>query len=137
LNRYYVLDLAPGRSLVEFAVSKGVHTFMVVWRNPRMDPSLGHGRWGLEEYVAAHVRAFDVVRQTTGAPELNLCAGGMTSAVAQAHPEARGANAIHAATYLVTMLDARQPNMVTTMATPGVGGHLAKLPGLRLHLALK
>jgi polyhydroxyalkanoate synthase len=38
-----------------------------------------------------------------------------------------GANPIQAATYLVTMLDARQPNMVTTMATPGMGGQLNKL----------
>jgi polyhydroxyalkanoate synthase len=71
LNRYYVLDLAPSRSLVEFAVSNGVHTFMVVWRNPRKHPSLGHGRWGMEDYVAAHTRAFDVVRELTwgGRPE--------------------------------------------------------------------
>src|SRR6266516_2932663 len=34
LNRHYVLDLAPGRSLVEFAVASGIQTFMIVWRNP-------------------------------------------------------------------------------------------------------
>ena len=34
-NRYYVLDLAPGRSMVEYAVENGLTTFMVSWRNPR------------------------------------------------------------------------------------------------------
>ena len=62
LNRYYVLDLAPGRSMVEYAVAHGIQTFMVVWRNPRKDPKLRHGYWSLEDYLQAHVRA-DVVRK--------------------------------------------------------------------------
>ena len=37
LNRYYVLDLAPGRSLVEYCVQNGIQTFMIVWRNPRAE----------------------------------------------------------------------------------------------------
>ena len=41
INRHYVLDLSPGRSLVEFAVSQGLQVFMVVWRNP--NSQLGHG----------------------------------------------------------------------------------------------
>src|SRR5437763_545684 len=28
INRYYSLDLAPGRSFVEYAVSRGIQTFM-------------------------------------------------------------------------------------------------------------
>ena len=128
INRYYVLDLAPGRSLVEFAISQGMQTFMLVWRNPSTDPSAGHGYWGMDEYLAAHVRVFDVVREITGADDLNvagLCAGGMTSALAQAHLAAVGGNPVYSATYLVTMLDARQPNMVTTLATPQLSVGLA------------
>jgi polyhydroxyalkanoate synthase len=129
INRYYVLDLAPGRSLVEFAISQGMQTFMLVWRNPSTDPSAGHGYWGMDEYLAAHVRVFDVVREITGADDLNvagLCAGGMTSALAQAHLAAVGGNPVYSATYLVTMLDARQPNMVTTLATPQADTVLAR-----------
>jgi polyhydroxyalkanoate synthase len=132
LNKYYVLDLAPGRSMVEYAVSSGLQTFMLVWRNPRPDRRLGHGHWGIGDYLAAHVRAFDVVREITGAEDLNLvglCAGGMTSALAQAHLAARGGNPVHAATYLVTMLDARQPNMVATLATPQADAVLAREAG--------
>lgn len=129
INKYYVLDLAPGRSMVEYAISKGMHTFMVVWRNPRLDRSLGHGHWGMDDYLAAHVRAFNLVREIAGAEDLNLvglCAGGTTSALTQAHLAARGDNPVHAATYLVTMLDARQPNMVATLATPQANGMLAR-----------
>lgn len=129
LNRYYVLDLAPGRSMVEYAVAHGIQTFMVVWRNPRKDPELRHGFWSLEDYLEAHVRAFDVVQEITGCEDINLiglCSGGMTSALVQAHLAARGRRPVHSATYLVTMLDARQPNMVTMMAAPGVSTQMDK-----------
>jgi polyhydroxyalkanoate synthase len=129
VNKYYILDLAPGRSLVEYAVSSGIQTFMVVWRNPRLDSSAGHGHWGMNDYLAAHVRAFDVVREITGAEDLNLiglCAGGMTSALTQAYLAARGGNPVHSATYLVTMIDGRLPNMVGTLATPRADSVLAR-----------
>ena len=112
LGRYYILDLAPQRSLVEHAVANGFQTFMLVWRNPRKYRQAGHGQWGLDEYVAATIRAFTVVREITGSDDLNLlgfCAGGFTSALAQAHLAARGEQPVHSATYLVTMLDTRRP----------------------------
>lgn len=129
LNRHYVLDLAPERSMVEFAVSRGIQTFMVVWRNPRKDKSAGHGRWSLEDYLAAHVRAIDVAREITRSDDINLlglCAGGITSALTQAHLAANGGSPVNSCTYLVTMLDADLPNMATMLATSQVGGMLDK-----------
>ena len=130
LGRYYILDLAPQRSLVEFAVSSGMQTFMLVWRNPRKDKQAGHGAWGLEDYMSAVARACTVVREIAGADDLNLlgfCAGGFTSALTQAHLAALGEQPVHSATYLVTMLDARQPNLVTPLATRAVSRELNKL----------
>ena len=51
INRHYVMDLSPGRSLVEFAVSQGIQVFMVVWRNPSAQRD--EGKWGLDDYLAA------------------------------------------------------------------------------------
>src|SRR4029453_13748811 len=47
VNKHYILDLAPGRSLIEFTVGQGVHPFCIVWRNPRRN-SPDHGRWALD-----------------------------------------------------------------------------------------
>ena len=35
INKYYVWDLAPGRSLIEFLVQQGFQVFVVSWFNPR------------------------------------------------------------------------------------------------------
>ena len=40
INKYYVMDLAPGRSLVQWAVDHGHTVFMISYRNP--DESMRH-----------------------------------------------------------------------------------------------
>ena len=126
VNRYYILDLAPGRSLVEFAVSQGVQVFMIVWRNP--SAQRGHGQWGLEDYIAAQERAAGVVRAITRSRKLSwlgLCAGGMTTAFTLAHLAATGDDSASSATFLVTMLASKQPNVVGMLDTGGSRGQLS------------
>jgi len=126
VNRYYILDLAPGRSVAEFAVAQGIQTFVMVWRNPRA--TLGHGRWGVDDYVAAQERAAEVVRQIAGSDTvswLGLCAGGMTVAWMLAHLAAAGAAPAASATYVVTMLSGQQPNVVGMSDTRQARAELA------------
>ena len=118
INRHYVLDLSPGRSLVEFAVSQGIQVFMVVWRNP--SSQRGDGKWGLDEYLAAEERAVEVVKKITRSDKLNLlglCAGGITLAYVLAHLAAIGDESAGAATFVVTMLTGDKPNVVGMLDT--------------------
>ena len=118
VNRYYVIDLAPGRSLAEFAVSQGIGTFMISWRNP--SSLLGHGSWGVDDYLAAQERAAEVVKKIARSEKVNwmgLCAGGMTLAYMLAHQAAIGDDSAGAATFIVTMLSGRQPNVVGMLDT--------------------
>ena len=48
INKYYILDLAPGRSLVEYLVEQGMQVFVCRWRNPDARHS-----GGAETYVQA------------------------------------------------------------------------------------
>ena len=118
INRYYIMDLAPGRSLVEFAVSQGIGVFMVVWRNP--SSLRGEGRWGLDDYIAAAERAGAVARAIARTEKVNLlglCAGGITLAYALAHQAATGDDSAGSATFVVTMLTGDKPNVVGMMDT--------------------
>jgi len=126
VNKYYFLDLAPGRSFVEYLVGRGVHFFTVVWRNPREE----HGHWGLEDYVEAQRRALEVVRDVSGSDEVNLlgaCAGGLTSALMLGHMAATGEeDGITSATFCISMIDSRHPNALTVMTTDRMQRTLAR-----------
>ena len=118
INRHYIMDLSPGRSLVEFAVSQGIQPFMVVWRNP--SSLRGDGKWGLDDYLAAVERAADVVKKIAHTDQLNvlgLCAGGITVAYVLAHLAAVGDDSVKSATFVVTMLTGDKPNVVGMLDT--------------------
>ena len=89
INKYYIVDLAPGRSLVEFLVGQGHQVFVVSWRNP----DARHRDWGLDTYGGAIVAALDAVRAISGAPKasvLALCSGGIATAMVAAHLSVTG-----------------------------------------------
>jgi polyhydroxyalkanoate synthase len=116
INKYYVLDLAPGRSLIEHAVRAGFQVFAVSWRNP----TPAQRDWDLGVYVEGLTEAVDAVCAITGSPRLNLaaaCAGGITAAVLMGHLAARGDERVAAATFLVTVLDTSVPSMVGALVS--------------------
>ena len=55
INKYYFLDLAPERSLVEFAVREGMQFFAVSWRNP----TKCQADWGLDTYAEKTQTSFN------------------------------------------------------------------------------
>ena len=115
VNKHYFLDLAPGRSLVEYLVGQGVQFFTLVWRNPTPE----HGAWGIDAYIEAQLRALDVVADITGSEDANLfgaCAGGLTSALMLAHLAARGEDRVHSATFAISMIDSSYPNVLSLTA---------------------
>jgi polyhydroxyalkanoate synthase len=117
VNKHYFLDLAPGRSMTEYLVGRGIHYFTVVWRNP----GPGDGRWGIDDYVSAQLRAMDVVREVSGSDRVGLlgaCAGGLTTALMLGHMAANGgAGAVSSATFAISMLDTRYPNPAAAIGT--------------------
>src|SRR6266487_2022940 len=130
LNRYYVLDLAPGRSMVEYALAQGIQVFMIVWRNPQA--RLGHGRWGIDDYLAAQAKAAEVVKKITRSDTVNwlgLCAGGITTALTLGHLAATGDASAGCATFIVTMLTNSCPNIIGMMDTGQSRALLAQAAG--------
>jgi polyhydroxyalkanoate synthase subunit PhaC len=115
INKYYFLDLAPGRSMVEYLVSTGVQYYTIVWRNPQPE----HGYWGLEDYLQAQLRALDVVCEVSGSEDVNVlgaCAGGLTSALMLGHLAASGDDRVTSATFAIAMIDSSYPNALRLTA---------------------
>jgi len=116
INKYYILDLAPGRSYAEFAVAQGYQTFMISWRNPGPD----HAEWTINTYVDAIDDALDAALEITDQADLNLvgtCAGGITAAALLGNLAAEGDARVNAVTFLVTVLDWSQPSTMGSFLT--------------------
>jgi polyhydroxyalkanoate synthase len=76
INKFYVADLAPGRSMLEHAVRQGQSAFAISWRNP----DERHADWSLDTYCTAVLDALDAVEAITASDRthvLGLCAGGI------------------------------------------------------------
>ncbi|MFO6421626.1 PHA/PHB synthase family protein [Hylemonella sp. W303a] len=131
INKFYILDLQPGNSLIRYALSQGHRVFVISWRNPPVDPadpdhaSLAAKTW--DDYVEhAVIRAITVTREISahrpkksdvvGPDEadadgqgtinaLGFCVGGTLLGTALAVLAARGQKPVTSLTLLTTFLD--------------------------------
>jgi len=111
INKYYFLDMAPGRSLVEFSVAQGIQVFMVSWRNP----TEADCDWDLDSYVGALLEALDVINSITRTKKINtmgFCAGGITMSAMVSYLAASSDRRINSVSYAVTLLDWNTPSQV-------------------------
>ena len=84
INKYYVMDIAPGRSMIEYFVQQGQQVFAISWRNPQAR----HRDWGFDAYGAAIVEAMDAAQKIAGTDSTHLlatCSGGILAAMTAAH----------------------------------------------------
>jgi polyhydroxyalkanoate synthase len=129
INKYYIMDLAPGRSLIEWAVQHGHTCFAISYRNP--DASMRDLTF--EDYLQqGPLDAVRIVREITGAPEVNtvsVCLGGTLTAIGLAHNAAIGDSSIKSATFLNTHTDFSAPGVL------GVFTDEATIAGLEKQMA--
>jgi polyhydroxyalkanoate synthase len=104
INKFYVFDLSPDKSLARFCLRNNVQTFIVSWRNP----TKAQREWGLSTYIDALKEAVDVVSAITGSKDVNMlgaCSGGITCTALLGHYAAIGEKKVNALTLLVSVLD--------------------------------
>ena len=109
INKYYVMDLAPGRSFIEWAVQHGRTVFAISYKNPSREMS----GVTMDDYlVNGPQTALDVIQEITGAEQIDiagLCLGGALTAITDAYLQQSGDNRVGTLTLLNTMLDYAQP----------------------------
>ncbi len=104
INKFYIFDLSPEKSLVRSLLDMGFQVFIVSWRNP----TRAHRDWGLAEYAAGIDTAVSTVCALTQQTRINLvgaCAGGMTLASYVAARAAAGDTRVNTLTLMVNVLD--------------------------------
>ncbi len=104
INKFYVFDLSPEKSLVQHLLKSGLQVFMVSWRNPTAEQR----DWDMETYVGAIGEATDAIVQISGSKKVNVfgaCAGGVTTTIAAAYLAAQHDERLNSLTLLVTVLD--------------------------------
>jgi polyhydroxyalkanoate synthase subunit PhaC len=109
INKYYVMDLAPGRSFIEWAVQHGRTVFAISYLNPSNDMA---GTTMDDYLVSGPQQALDVVCDITGAETVDivgLCLGGALTAITAAYLTQAGDSRIGTLTLLNTMLDYADP----------------------------
>jgi polyhydroxyalkanoate synthase len=134
INKFYVFDLVPEKSIVRFALEGALQTFAISWKNPT--PKESH--FGLDTYVGALEEAVDVMRDITGSEDVNIwgsCSGGITTSAFLGHLAAREAPKVHSATVAVCMLDmAAAQNttagMFVTAESIAAAKHASRLAGV-------
>jgi polyhydroxyalkanoate synthase len=117
INKYYALDLAKDRSLVEFLVRQGQQVFVLSWRNP----DARHADWNFDTYVQAILDALAAVERISGVERTALagiCSGGILASMTAAYLSSTGQQDRLAAFGLaVTVIDSNRAG-----ATSALGG---------------
>jgi polyhydroxyalkanoate synthase len=133
VNKFYIADLSPGRSIVQWAVEHGHTVFTISYRNP--DASLRH--IGYDDYLRSSLLpAMAVVRDITGAEEVNLfggCLGGLIALMLAAWLDDDHRPRLRTITALNTLADFTD---ITALTRAGGAGRLLRGPGVRLVEAL-
>ncbi len=105
INKYYILDLTPPKSLIKYIVDQGFTVFIISWVNPNEE----HAHKTFEDYMQEGILcAADAVERETGAEKCNVvgyCVGGTLLATLLAYLAARGEKRFTSATFLAAQID--------------------------------
>lgn len=105
INKFYILDLTPEKSLIKWMVDQGLTVFVISWVNP--DARLADK--GFDDYMRDGIfAALDAVEKATGehqAHTIGYCVGGTLLAVTLAYMAATGDDRVASSTFLTTQID--------------------------------
>lgn len=109
VNKYYIMDLSPKNSFVNYLLEQGHTVFMISWINPdeRMrDVSF-------DDYMTlGPLAARDLIREITGEEKvaaIGYCLGGILLAMTAAWADSVGESCFNSITYLASSMDFSDP----------------------------
>ena len=118
INKFYIMDLGPDRSFIEWSVKHNRTVFVISYRNP--DSSMRGVTF--EDYLRSGIdEAMDVVLEITGAPRVDivgLCLGGAMASIAAGHFAGKADQRMGTLTLINTILDYSNPGELGLLTDP-------------------
>ena len=117
INKFYLFDIAPGKSIVQYLVKHGIQVFIVSWRNPTRE----HRDWDIDTYVTALLEAIDATREISGSDQVNLtgaCSGAMTMSALLGYLAAKSKTTVSSATLMVAVLGGNPNSQLSLFVSP-------------------
>lgn len=118
INKFYIMDLAPNRSLFEWAIRNKRTLFTLSYRNP--DASMRD--YTFDNYLEeGPLTGLKVVQEITGADKVDLfglCLGGAMASMTAAYLKANADDRLNTLTITNTLLDYSKPGELATMVDP-------------------
>jgi poly[(R)-3-hydroxyalkanoate] polymerase subunit PhaC len=118
IMKYYVLDLSPGNSMVNYLVGQGHTVFMVSWKNPTAADSA----LGMDDYlrlgVRSSVQAVSAIMPRRKIHAVGYCIGGTLLSIAAAAFAAEGDAHLASLTLLAAQTDFSEPGELSVFISP-------------------
>jgi len=125
INKMYINDLSPEKSIIKWQVDNGLQTFVISWRNPSKE----QGNWDMADYIASCEEALEVVSEITGSDKVNVsagCSGGQTASVLASKLAATGNDILGTLTLMVCVLHPKPTDIEAGSLVSDNGIKLAK-----------
>lgn len=112
INKFYILDLQPENSLVNYMVSQGHQVYMLSWRNAQKEQE--HLSWDdyLQQGVLPAITQVQTLSKQKTINALGFCVGGTLLSACLAALAARDEHPVESLTLLTTLLDFSHPGIL-------------------------
>lgn len=129
INKFYILDLVPKKSLVKFLVDQGFDVYITSWKNP--DASMAGV--GFDDYMTEGIgAAVEAARSIAKSPQVHAvgyCIGGAALSCYLAWANRQYAEKdvpIASATFFTTLVDYHKPGDIEVFLDEGSFNYLAR-----------
>jgi polyhydroxyalkanoate synthase len=129
INKYYILDLTPKKSLIKFLLDQGFDVYITSWKNP--DASMAD--ISFDDYLTEGIGAsVDAVRNISGGDKVHAvgyCIGGAALATYMAWANRQYAQKdvpVSSATFFTTLVDYHKPGDIEVFLDEGSFHYLVR-----------
>ena len=109
INKFYILDLKPENSFIQFALKNQISVFVISWVNPNSK----HKDISFEDYIEkGFLKAAEVTKIFCKTDQINTigyCIGGTLLSTALAYLNKKNINFVRSSTFFTTLTDFEDP----------------------------